>query len=572
MLRASALLLLLVLPLNDATAVPVRVLSRTRAELDVQKRWNALNITGVLRDDRGAPMVFAEVALSIPGLDAPRTTITDAGGRFTFSLEGPALEQISGEPGEDVELTVRFGGDSTRGPTTAVRTIDLSRETLQIQAVVTPPRLPAGDAPRVLAVLRRGAEPAPDLPLTATISRVGDGADGPSSRVYTGSDGRAVFRAFEPPPPGEYRVRVEFAGSRRFNPVVIDRDLTVITRTSVSLERVDDGADPLAIRVRGTLTAAGEPLAGSVTLSLNDTAYTYADADETGRFEASLLGPADGRLRAIFTPTESWEVGSVSPAIALPIPAPPRVPLAIYVVPLLILAGVLALIALVRSGELSRIWPALLAWLKRRPAPRPAAPRAGAEVIPRASPKARPVPPDTIGGVVWDTDRDLPLAGASVVLIDTGVPSGEETAGVSSAGEAPARFEARSDPDGRFALGPLPAGSYRVRVERAGFVGLETTVRSGRSWRLRLLPLRVLTGRAWASLIEDVAPDRLRFGAETPADAAPVLVEQGQADAALVTELTARVEAIYWGGDDRVTPTDHEQAVALMDRVREAGG
>ncbi|MFT7622057.1 MAG: hypothetical protein ACI9WU_001224, partial [Myxococcota bacterium] len=76
MSRSLLLLIVVALPIVNAIALPVRVLSRTRAELDVQKRWNALTITGVLRDDHGAALPLAEVTLVVVGIDA-RTRVTD---------------------------------------------------------------------------------------------------------------------------------------------------------------------------------------------------------------------------------------------------------------------------------------------------------------------------------------------------------------------------------------------------------------------------------------------------------------------------------------------------------------
>lgn len=572
LLPLAALLAALLLPAtNDAGAVAVRVLSKSRLEISVEKTWNRLSVLGTLVDDRGAAIPAAELTLAVPGWGS-RNALTDGGGRFQINLDAGDVEAIlsalrSDDPdASEVELIVRYGGQSTLGAADARQLIDLSRETLQLQAVVTPPRLTLGEAPLVLAVLRHGTEPAVGLPLEA---RLGE----QTATVPTGPDGRAVFRLFEPPPAGRHEVVVQFAGSERFNPVSVSREVLAIVRTTVTLERIDDATDPLRVRVGGVLRGGGEPMAGAVTLALDDVAYAHVDAGEDGRFEAevdlwsaaSRFGPSDSRLRAVYTAAEPWEAGSLSPSIEVAIPPPPRVPLPFYVVPLAVLLGAMLLAALIRSGQLMA-WIGALRDLLRRAGQRRSSPAASApaplvEILPVPGGRRAPSSTRHVAGEVWDAHLEQPLPGAVLRVVG---------------GDEATLARATTDTRGRFQLLDLSDGHHTLVIERAGFVPelLPIAVpHRGRMARvrLRLVPWRAMALEAYRELLATRLAGAARFGRNTPREVEALLRGSG-GDTELVRAVTDRFEALYFGGDHRVTRAQHDEAVSLIGSLRDQEG
>ena len=569
-LLTFALLLFLA---GSAGAVPVRVLSRTALEIDVQKRWDQLQVTGSLHDDSGAPISMAEVALSLPGW-GDNTALTDAAGRFAFTLMGAEFELLAAAvvkaspdgAAPEVNVLVRFGGDSNRGETEANQTIDLSRETLHLQAAVTPSRLSRGDVPRVLAVLRHGTEPAPDLPIDVVIGEQ-------KRRMYTGPDGRVVFESFDPPEAGRYSVSIQFEGSERFNATGVEREISVTVHTRVTLERVDDGSDPLSIVIRGQLTSGdgegklGLGLPGKVTLALNDLAYAYVDAGENGEFEARVdltdaatrFGPAPGLLRAVYSPREAWEVGAISPSLELLIPAPPRVPLPFYVVPLLLLAGIGFVLVVVRSGRLRGAWT-LVAERFRPAFMRRGSAADGRSALLEAAPARPPgvsAPRRDVAGWAWNALTDLALTGCELQVLGA---DGTVVARTSSAN------------DGSFIVAGLPDGRFQLSLTRPGFVPTSLPLNIPHrgvfsQCRVRLTPLRALTAAAYSALVDELSLGEQRFGTGTPREVREALLAVVDNRAAL-DELTRAFEAHYFGGSHRVTLAQHEAVLALVEQLR----
>ncbi|MFT5431106.1 MAG: hypothetical protein ACI9OJ_001785 [Myxococcota bacterium] len=553
-LLATTLLATTLLP-GTASAVPVRVLSRTHIDITLEKRWDALTVGASLSDDKTSPVAMAEVILVLDGF-GERRAMTDAAGRAAFSLTGEDLERLMAIHADDdgsaeIKVSVRYEGNPRLGTSKARQAVDLSRETLQLQAAVTPGRIERGRSPQVLAVLHQGRQPAVGLTLTATIGKQ-------SVRATTGPRGRAAFRAFQPPPPGEYVVLIEFSGTDRFNPTTVRRRLVVSVQSFITLTRTDDGDDPMRLSVTGLLTSGNdEPMAGRVTLALDDSAWAYAEADAAGRFqttfdlsaEATRSGPRDGVIRAVYQPAESWEVGSRSPGIRFSIPPPPRVPLGIYVAPLLILLAAFGFLAFIRSGQLGR-W---LASLRQR-GKTPVAPfaRALPPSVPSQNVQTIPSGSNTdVTGLVWNTHDQLPQS-ASVAVRSTG---GEDVAG------------GLAGPDGTFAIRNLPAGQYGVHVESTGFIPDFFTITIphrgefvGRT--IGLTPIRTLTREAYERLLALRLEHRGRFGMQTPRELEQLLGAEGGLSREQARTLTARFEAIYYRGDAQVTQEEHQATLA----------
>lgn len=604
------LLLSVVLAAPSARGLPVRILSRSNVDLSIHKKWNMLLVSGTLRDDRGAPIAVSEVTLTIRGWGS-RRAITDAGGEFRITVDGNDLDRLMAASAGPSRMVLAFAGDSTRGPANAMQIVDLSRETLQLQVALSPPRMLArkarasGGAFTVLAVLRHGTEPAAGLELQTTV-------DGQKAVVTTGADGRAVFRSFSAPGPGRHGVDVRYAGSDHYNAVSATRELVVMARTTLTAKRTDDGSTPLQIEVSGQLLRSGRPHSGPVSVLLDEAPCAHATSGSDGSFSvtvdltdaATRTGPRTSRMRAVYTPTESWEIGSMSTAFEVPVPSPPRVPLALYFGPLLAVFGAIVLATLWRSGRIGRwleelrmelrpaaqrvraapssfirfvasVWEFLKALLRpwrlggwiaslreRFSTKQHTAGRRGPVVERRV--RSRPGfsgGRTLVAGVCWDDHLDLPLPGAALVLR---APDGREVKAV-EAGE-----------DGRFSLGELPAGGFQLEVGGPGFVAERIPIRvphrghlSG--CRIRLVPLRVHTLAAYQRLVNALQKegDRITVGLQTPRQIEGMLVEGRYAadvplDPAALAEVTRDFEALYFGGDRRVTPSRHERAVGAM--------
>ncbi len=278
---------------------------------------------------------------------------------------------------------------------------------------------------------------------------------------------------------------------------------------------------------------------------------------------AMRFGPAKSKLRAVYAPAESWEIGSLSPALALDIPPPPRVPLPIYFVPLVGLLLALGAAALVRSGQLSAWWDALADRL------RPQALRRGSasdrrsrlvEAVDGPLPTGVKQPRHEVAGFVWDSHLDLPIAGAEV----------------SATSSHAVVVRSRAAAHGFFVIGPLAPGAYTLLVERPGYVPESIPISIPHAGylsrcRIRLTPLRALTGRAYDALVAARGSGDLQFGVDTPRDIARLLGELPDLDPAVLQELTDHFEALYFGGDHRVTPQGHKAALRLMEAASSGG-
>ena len=548
----------------SAHALPVRVLSRTQVELSVLKRWDSLQVSGTLTDDGGSGVSLAEVTLSLGRAESGnRTLLTDAAGRFSVTLTGDEMDRLAGESQGDpnVRLAVRYGGDSLRGAVTSEQVLDLTRETLQLHVVVSPPRAMLGRPPRILAVLRHEMDPAVGQRLVAEVGGV-------TLATTTDAEGHAVFRALPPLGAGRHHVVVRFEGSERFNPLQVMRDLTMVVRTQVTLERVDRGAEPFELKVAGSLHAAGKPLAGTVALVLDDTAYGYARAGPDGNFAETLdltgaamrFGPRSMPLRAAYAPAETWELPSLSPSIAVDVPPPPHVPLMAYLVPLAVAGLGLALVTLVRSGVLVQLYRALRSGWGRRSQPRRRTPDARGPPVLEVEDDGDEGPAlhDHLAGTVWDGHADHVLIGAEVAVSG----GGAEKATRSAAG-------------GGFRLGPLPPGRHTLTLRHPGYVAESLTVTLPHTGylarcRLRLTPVRALSAAAYCRFVREIGPPGAAFGVQTPRELGRLLASCAKGGPEAIDRLTMHFEAHYYGGDPARAAEHHATTLDLLSRARGA--
>ena len=291
----------------------------------------------------------------------------------------------------------------------------------------------------------------------------------------------------------------------------------------------------------------------------------FVRTDQSGKFRVSFDGDElrDGLWRAhmvvvpdagpeVAVPTEPLELDRTSSRILLD---------------MLGIVGLLGLVAL--FGQ--RLWQVLYAHFKerrRRAKTREQAARAFADdetIVPvhmsQEVDLGEPSASDrSVWGVVWDRWRDEPMQHAELTVVDL---AGDEVVETS-------QTDASAGQEGRFSVGPLEAGQYRLEVRADGFMPGRLdfeTPHSGRLGNVRLdlvaVPLKIR--RLYQSLVEALQGDDL-WGRLSPREIEDVLLEAadraqesvpGMAGARFVERLRRRLDA----GDQ---PLGGHELVAMM--------
>jgi hypothetical protein len=466
----------------DALAHPLTVRAHTRVTLNLDRRPDGVIVHGRLVDDQGLPVPLEEIQLDVAGYPT-QTRITDGDGGFEVPIDGRDLSLLEASRGQRLPWTLRYHGDRVYGDAREEGVLDLRRVPTRLVLTLAPEVVTLDQSEiRVHVDLYANTVPIPDAEVRV---RVGDGTE---LVGQTGTAGRSTFliRAGLLGSPGRYAVRARFLGDHLYAPAAADTALRVLLPARVTLRVGREGDVRLGrYRFSGRLADADGALPGATvailatpsgapdappliqTLATTHADGIYLSAISADALFASLAPSGDGApgeidVRAVFSPTDGRHQGAISHPVRIRVPPPPGVPTRWYLVGLAVVFGFLLLAQAVRHRVFAAVWQRLRAI---RPERRRALPDADAEeddppfVV--APPRGRSPRADHVAGTVVDAHSSVALVGAAVSLTPAG---------------AGGELRARAGRDGRFDLGPLPPGRYRLHIEAPDYIGREVDV------------------------------------------------------------------------------------------------
>ena len=437
----------------------VRVMAETRIDVAAERAGSSVQVLGVLRDDLGQALPHRELhvftrqlmddtatPLADTGVFGAETILTDERGEFTLTVAWV---------GGRFALSCSFVGDEFHLPASVERVVDptLADVRLRFDLHVTARELDL-DLPdaqvRVVAESSQGGEGLA-LTLRDELGRVHGSAT-------TDAGGHATFQLGDTTEatPGPGRWVVDFPGdtqraaARAELPIVRLR-ATVLTAT-LPTQALDPGE---SVTLSGTLRDSRGGVAGGAVGVFGDGEHvTTVVTDASGAYRATFDVPRHREgttwtLEARFAPEAPGPQPSVSPSIALRVTSPWPLDWLWLLLPLGL--SVLALLV-ARRRERRTSQPAL----------RTTALPPGITVGARTHGTHRH---DQLAGVILDHQSGAPRAGAIITLSHA-----------ASASSGAPELRAESDHEGRFTLSGLPAGEYRLRVQLAGYVGVDQGV------------------------------------------------------------------------------------------------
>lgn len=489
---------------------------RARAFLDglqAASRGRAVTVEGALRDNLGAPVAGGEVEVLADGQPVERVR-TGPDGRFLaqFELEGAGERR----------LEVRYAGSPLLDRAEARLPIVVGRNALRLR-IDAPDEVDVGRPVGIGVAAFDGREvPVPGL-------RLGLDLDGqPLRSLRTDRSGRAEVQ-LPPLEPGEHTLRVHFAGSAIHLPAEAERRIEAARPLALALAAASaeppGPGDPVVLdvtlgadrpgEVRVTLTAEGRPIADRAVSA--DGARFVVDADD--------LEPGPVRFRALAHAEAAGWQDAASEVVTIEVPPPPP-PSPWWIRAPAILAGVSLLGVLVR--------------VRRRPRAAPPPP----VVAPSGPPpftfeaSAGPAASGRLVVVVRDGLDGRPLR-ARLVRLARGAPPPTPGEAVPPSGE---RVE--TDAEGRAALG---GDGDRLWAHAPGYApSCHPLPRQGGRAVIHLLPVRARMQTLYAEVLAAAGRPPLRFGRETPREAAEALGGRG-APGEPLGELTALVERACFG-------------------------
>ncbi len=514
---------------------------RARAFLDglqASTRGGVVLVEGALRDNLGAPVTGEAVVIRAEGQVVDETTTgTDGRFRAQFALAG------SGER----TLEVHFKGSLLLADARARLPITVGRNALRLRLDV-PDEVTVGKAVSVGAAAYDSRDvPVPSLALNLDL----DGA--PLRSLRTDRSGRAEAR-LSPLDPGVHTLRLHFAGNARFTAAEVTREIEVARPMAVALAPASTAplapGDPIVLdvalgpdrpaTVRVTITAEGRPIDDTAVIGQGTRFVIDPDDVEPGpvRFRALAHAEAVG-----------WK-DALSDVVTMDVPSPPP-PSPWWIRAPALLAAFSLLGVLVR--------------IRRRPEAAPPAPPA----VEAGPPPFTFVSAPRNGGadqlVVEIRDGlDGRALAATVVRLpslsppprpgDSAVPEGQRAA---------------TDGEGRVIFDG--DGGDRVWAHAPGYApSCHPLPRTGGRAVLHLLPVRARMQTLYAELLGDAGRPPLRFGKETPREAAGALTDRG-APGRPLDALTALVERACFGSGE---PGEAEliEAFELAQAVRRGLG
>ncbi len=578
----------LVMP-PEAHALPLNIRAKAKVELDHRRTREGLELLGRLTDDRGDPIADERISLELGGRE-PEAFVTGEDGSFVFNLDRKTAATLERAHGTAVPWSVRFPGSRRFGETVSEGALDLSRRssrlTLSITgndivkpaAASTAPspgssgddpttrsgvlRVPLGGSPMSLAVRLEDALERSPIAESEIRLKVGAGSELVGA---TGTTGQATFvlRPELLEAGGRYRITARFEGDLAYVPSVAELDLEVLLPTRLTLRVVREGDEKNGrYRFSGRLADQNGPLRDAVVAIeawVADAAGKPTDAATPAFTRLQATGPDglfvtaidaselhDKKLRrllvaATFQPAATPHSATRSRPVLLEVPGPPGIPLRWYALALGCLFAVVALARAHKSGALARAWAAIVQWVNalgdRWRTPAPPLARPGEPAFVSADPDTR----RTVG-------RGDHLAGR---IVDA--DEGKGLVATITARTSDALLATTSGPDGRFELGPLPAGAYLVEVAAPGYLPRELALQvphagayDGARWALVAVKrkLRDIFGETVGGLGVDLA-----WGRQTPREALESALNR-HSDRPLVepplAELTGLVERAHF--------------------------
>ncbi|MCB9728965.1 MAG: DUF4129 domain-containing protein [Deltaproteobacteria bacterium] len=527
------------LALADADAAPLRVRGHSALELRVERAPQGLYLRARLTGDEGAPLADQAVQVSVEGL-AGRTFLTDAEGRFELLIAATDARNLAETLGERLAVELSYEGDATWGPAQQTEALELRREPTWVELELDPPRAGLQDAQvAVRAAIQSADGPVGEAPIRLQVG------DGPELTGDSDASGQVTFlvRPASLDRAGAFTVRAAYGGDHRYAPSEAASVLRVMRPTRLTL-RVGREGDERSGRYRfsGRLSddrggvpdatvaivagVAGQQ-AASETVAVTDADGVYLAAVDVRELASRVQGVVE--VRARYLPTDGLRSPAESPAARIPVPPPPGVPLGWYALALTLAAANLLLVGAVRQR--------LLAWLsglreRWRAAPE-SGPVLGAEPALVVAPaRGADLRKDWLAGSVVDAHHGRTLVRAAILLRREDDGS-----------------ELRAAPQhGRFAMGPLPPGAWRLMLSAPGYLERETPLQIPHdgSFDGATLALVSVRGRVRDLFVAGMARlgHRVRWGIETPAEAA----RRVSADPAAAA-LREAVEQAWFGAD-----------------------
>jgi hypothetical protein len=498
----------------DVSSTPVRVRARSDMEAHVLRSDQGLALRGRLADDAGLAIVGGPVHARIQGLEA-RVVRTGQDGGFELTISGSDATALAEVHGDRLTWALAFAGGPNFGPSEASGAIELRRMPTQLVVQLDRSETTLDEGPVTVEVaVKSGGKPVGSVPIHL---RVGQG---PELVGDADSQGRIAFlvRPSTIRRLGRVEVEARFAGDVTHSSASGKVTLIVARATRLTL-RVGREGDSTSGRYRfsGRLSGEQGALAGRMVAIvcrssddgggdaqtqravLTDTNGVFLVAIEAREFQ--MFGGEAVEAQAVFEPPElSLQVARSERAL-IPVPGLPRVPWSWYLA-CLVSAGGLVLFAVAIHR---RFWEYL--WrLRRRRRLRRHLPGEALELLSEGDTHLPFVTtrPDWLAGVVVERESGRPLHDIVVT--------------VRQGGEV---HEVAGDREGRFALGPLAKGSWRLSVVGPGLLSVTAELLLPHAGELDRMTVRMESIRA---RVRDAFLGRLTpakpgggWGFETPA-------------------------------------------------------
>lgn len=550
----GALVLLVLLAGRPAGAAPVvEIRSYAKLELDSVRRANGeLVVTGRLYDPATAQgLADNPVELNVGGTTL--TATTDADGRFTARVPATLA------PGASIAVEAAFPGSTSLDAATLREDVNptLAPVELTLRAQPTPLGLEleteAQSDGEPLAVPLRVLADRVDSDQLTVVGETVAGTPLPLTRKQLGGAGVRRFR-------------VEFAGDAQHQPASATGTYELTASSAVTLEL--SGKE---VAFEDTLTARGKvldedglPVVGaSVTLTAGDRRLAQGVTDRLGayrfRVEGEILGVGQRTLQTLAEPGGSVQASRSTPA---QVTVTPPQPVPVMYTVLAFLATGLAAGAFFAAR--SRPWQRL----RQRAAPAqhepPAEPQRGGLVMARPGlvSTLRRASDSGFAGVVRDTVRGRPIAGATVVVRRAGAP-GQDRA-------------TETDEHGAFAIEELGGGEWTAVVGAVSHLSESFAVTVPHRGELRgvrvdLVPVREKVFLLYQRAAQPSLPDPKLWGVWSPRQIVDH-VRAARPSPALAT-LTDFVEEVYFSArptEESVLPLARqrvEAAIAERDRA-----
>lgn len=449
-------------------------------------------------------------------------------------------------------IGAEFRGNNLFAPSeVAARRFDVSRQAL-VLALDLPKRLRVGRAGAVARLTAHiGTRPA-SVPLT--ISLTGQS----SQRLTTDRAGRLEI-PLRADKPGSLDLAINFAGDRHTNPTRLERRVFAVTPVKIiaSAKRREIAPDGV-IRIRAQLSDPSGPIAGGVVaLWAHGRHQQSALSNQRGiaQFSVPAASFPPGDLTALlrFTPRVGWREAPEDQPITVTILAPQPVPPRMYALPLL---GSLAALSLLVLYRWRPRWSTLRSALHRHPPTPPARQATVRGGIEAGEARWSLIANEYhLGGQLIDASDEQPLNAGQVCL---------------SSPESNRQLDV--DTEGKFLVGPLRPGGYRLSAACAGYLAetLDVTVpHRGQLLQIsvRLVPIRIrlleIYKHATQALIE-----RDAWARQTPREVLRANRERLTAQAIdALHELSMLLEIAYWSDQRPIDQRALTIASALANRI-----